>query len=180
MVQPTGTALSYSGNLSSGTAPSGTNQTVNYGKLDPLAPYQYDGYTPGQLPADVPSWGPSGPPPDGGHPASRVDQARWIGSAVQILVEHGVDPSHIDTGRIAELVNQGSGGNPHAVNLNDPSAQNGYPPKGLLQLTDPVFEQHQLPGYGNIWQPVDNLVAGIVFRMALLNQVQQGSSRPAR
>ena len=172
-MRPQGTPLNYSGNLSSGTAPSGTTQTVNYGQLDPGPAYRYDGYTPGQLPAGVPSWGPSGPPPDSGHPASRVDQARWIGSAVQILVEHGVDPSTIDTGRIAELVNQGSGGNPHAVNLDDPNARNGYPPKGLMQLTDPVFERHQLPGYANIYQPVDNLVAGIIFRMALLNQLQR-------
>jgi SLT domain-containing protein len=48
-----------------------------------------------------------------------------------------------------------------------------------MQLTDPVFERHQLPGYGNIWQPVDNLVAGIVFRMALLSQVQRRTANPA-
>jgi uncharacterized protein YukE len=172
-IRPQGTALGYAGNLSDGTAPSGTNQNVVRQATDPGPGFNYDGYTPGQLPAGVPSWGPSGPPPDRGHPASRVDQARWIGSAVQVLIEHGVDPSTIDTGRIAELVNQGSGGNPHAVDLNDPSAQNGYPPKGLMQLTDPVFDQHQLPGYANIYQPVDNLVAGIIFRMALLSQVQR-------
>ena len=176
-MRPQGTPLNYAGNLSSGTAPSGTNQTVNYGTLDPVAPYQYDGYTPGQLPANVPSWGPSGPPPDAGHPASRVDQARWIGAAVQLLVEHGVDPSTIDTGRVAELVTQGSAGNPHAVNLNDPNAQNGYPPKGLMQLTDPVFQQHQLPGHPDIWHPVDNLAAGMLLQLMMLSQSQR---RPTR
>jgi uncharacterized protein YukE len=172
-----GDALGYTGNLSSGTAPSGTNLTVNRQATDPGPGFSYDGYTPGALPAGVPSWGPSGPPPDRGHPASRVDQARWIGSAVQVLIEHGVDPSTIDTGRIAELVAQHSDGNPHAVNLDDPSARNGYPPKGLLQLTDPVFQQHQVPGYSNIYAPVDNLVAGIIFRMALLSQVRRPATQ---
>jgi hypothetical protein len=126
------------------------------------------------------TWGPSGPPPNAGSPASRQEQARWIGSAVQILVEHGVDPSRIDTGRIAEIVNTNSGGNPHAVNFNDPSAQNGYPPKGLMQITDPVFQQHQMPGYANIWRPVDNLLAGIMYYLMMMqfSQGQPGISRP--
>ncbi|MFC7612756.1 hypothetical protein ACFQV2_02985 [Actinokineospora soli] len=38
-------------------------------------------------------YGPSGPPPDAGAPASRVDRARWIGSAVEILINHGVPRS---------------------------------------------------------------------------------------
>jgi hypothetical protein len=125
------------------------------------------------------SWGPSGPPPDAGRTASREEQARWIGSAVQILVEHGVDPTKIDTGRIAEIVNQ-NGGNPHAVNFNDPNAQNGYPPKGLMQITDPVFQQHQIDGYANIWRPVDNLLAGIMYYLMMMqfSQGQPGISRP--
>lgn len=159
-VRPQGDGVNYAGNRSAGIAPAGDPGPVTRHHTEPVNPV-----------AAVPSWGPSGPPPDPGYPASRVDQARWIGSAVQVLIEHGVEPSKIDTGRIADLVNQHSGGNPHAVNLNDPSAQNGYPPKGLLQLTDPQFQQHQLAGYTNIWRPVDNLIAGMIFRMALQSQL---------
>jgi hypothetical protein len=196
--------LNYAGNISDGTRPAGspgsTSHTpmdggpaYNYGAYTPGSSgpvtrtgpdggpaYNYGGYTPGgQLPQGVPSWGPSGPPPDAGHPASRVDQARWIGSAVQILVEHGVDPSKIDTGRIAEIVNQNSGGNPHAVDLNHPEAQNGTPPKGLMMITDPVFQQHKVTGYDNIYQPVDNLIAGIGY-LLMLSALQQEPSRPIR
>ncbi len=191
--------LNYAGNISDGTRPAGSpgstpltssaggpaynydayapggSPAVNRTPLDGGPAYRYDGF--GQLPQGVPSWGPSGPPPDPGHPASRVDQARWIGSAVQILVEHGVDPSRIDTGRIAEIVNQGSGGNPHAVDLNHPEAQNGYPPKGLMMITDPVFQEHRVTGYHNIYQPVDNLLAGIGY-LLMLSALQQGPARP--
>ncbi|HEV2781704.1 MAG TPA: transglycosylase SLT domain-containing protein [Actinophytocola sp.] len=183
--QPVGdpAPLNYGGNISAGTAPSGSPGTVTRQPVDPGAAYTYEGYTPGstsQLPPGVPSWGPSGPPPGPGYQASRVDRARWIGSAVQILIEHGVDPSRIDAERIAQIVDQGSGGNPHAVNLNHPEAQNGYPPKGLMQLTDPVFQRHHLPAYPNIWMPVDNLVAGIRYRLAQINQDLEGISRQVR
>jgi hypothetical protein len=172
------TGVNYSGNISGtpGTGPSGSVDNVNY---HPAVP----GFTPSpgpQLPPNVPGWGPSGPPPSAGHPASRVDRARWIGDAVQLLIEHGVDPSRIDTQRIAEIVDRGSGGNPHAVNLNDPSAQNGYPPKGLMQIPDPVFQRHHLPSHPNIWMPVDNLVAGIRWQLAQINEDLEEISRPGR
>lgn len=137
------------------------NQTVGSGSPLGYGGDVADGVRVNELPPGVPSWGPSGPPPDAGYRASRVDQARWIGAAVQILIEHGVQPSKINPERIAEIVNQGSGGNPHAINLDDTQARNGYPPKGLMQVTDPMFQRHQLPGHDNIWQPVDNLIAGM-------------------
>ncbi|WP_436493546.1 transglycosylase SLT domain-containing protein [Actinokineospora sp. HUAS TT18] len=114
----------------------------------------------------VGGYGPSGPPPDAGAPASRVDRARWIGSAVEILINHGVDPSRINAEQIAQIVDRNSGGNPHAMNLQDPSAAEGYPPKGLMQITDPVFQQHQVQGYDNIWSPVDNMLAGVMYFLA--------------
>lgn len=175
-----GVPINYAGNISAGTSPSGSTTTVNRQTLDPGPGYHYDGFGPsGQLPPGVPSWGPSGPPPDRGHPASRVDQARWISSTVRILIELGVDPARIDTGRIAEIITQSSGGNPHAVNFADPSAQNGYPPKGLMMITDPVFQEHKVPGYNNIYQPVDNLLAGTRY-LIMVTPIPPGLSRPNR
>ena len=113
-----------------------------------------------------PGYGPSGPPPDAGAPASRVDRARWIGSAVEILINHGVPPERIDAGQIAQIVDRVSGGNPHAMDLRHPDAAEGTPPKGLMQITDPQFERHQVPGHGNIWEPVDNLLAGVLHMLA--------------
>jgi transglycosylase-like protein with SLT domain len=128
-----------------------------------------DGVRVRELPPGVPSWGSSGPPPDAGYRASRVDQARWIGAAVQILIEHGVTPARIDPERIADIVNRASGGNPHAVNLDHPDARAGNPPKGLMQLTDPTFQRHHLPSHPNIYQPVDNLIAGMRHQLSTLD-----------
>jgi uncharacterized protein YukE len=118
-------------------------------------------------------YGPSGPPPDAGAPASRVDRARWIGSAVEMLINHGVPPERINPGEIAQIVDRVSGGNPHAMNTGAPSAAEGYPPKGLMQITDPQFAQHQVPGHNNIWEPVDNLLAGVLYMLAQFGTLMQ-------
>ncbi|MDQ3405010.1 MAG: hypothetical protein M3548_16745 [Actinomycetota bacterium] len=132
------------------------------------APPVNRGYTPlpdgGQRTAAPYSGGPGvvapipniSPPPSPGAPASRVDRARWIGDAVEILIKHGVEPGRIDADQIARIVDRNSEGNPHAVSP-DGSL------KGLTQISDPVFRQHQLPGRGDIWAPVDNVLAGVMY-----------------
>ncbi|PPK70475.1 hypothetical protein V5P93_000645 [Actinokineospora auranticolor] len=118
---------------------------------------------PGTGPGGTPPWGSSGPPPTQGAPASRVDRARWIGAVVETLINHGVDPSKINAEQIAQIVDRTSGGNPHAVTLPDPNGGGGLPSKGMVQITDPVFDQHKVPGYDNIWEPVDNMLAGVRY-----------------
>ncbi|SDD28946.1 WXG100-like domain-containing protein [Actinokineospora iranica] len=145
-------------------APDYRPNQFQFGATSPGPTYQRSA-VPSQQP-NPPSYGPSGPPPDPGVPASRVDRARWIGSAVEILVSHGVDPAKIDAEQIARIVDRASGGNPHAMNLDAPGAADGTPAKGLTQITDPVFQRHQVPGHGDIWQPVDNLLAGIRYFLA--------------
>ncbi|OLR89899.1 transglycosylase SLT domain-containing protein [Actinokineospora bangkokensis] len=143
--------------------------TPSYGGYQPIqqpTPYTPGGSTPGTLPptpgqVTPPNYGTSGPPPTPGAPASMVDRARWIGSAVEILVAHGVDPSKIDPGLIAQIVDRQSGGNPHAIDMSAPGAADGQAPKGIMGVTDQQFQQHQVPGYQNIWEPVDNMLAGI-------------------
>lgn len=144
----------------------------------PTTPPSYSGYQP--LPgAPSTGYGPSGPPPSPGAPASRVDRARWIGSAVEILINHGVDPARIDAGQIAQVVDRLSGGNPHAMDLRHPAAAEGAPPKGLMQITDPQFQQHQVSGHGDIWEPVDNLLAGVLFMLAQWGTLMNALESPA-
>ncbi|WP_204450170.1 hypothetical protein [Actinokineospora baliensis] len=172
----------------------GQGSVPNYGGYQPLpggTQGQPGTYTPGVVPGQTsgvkpptgtPNWGPSGPPPTTGSPASLVDRARWIGAAVEVLINHGVDPAKINPEQIAQIVDRTSGGNPHAVNLQDPNAANGFPPKGICQLPDPVFDQHKLPGYDDIWQPVDNMLAGIRYFLSewgsLLTALQGLTGQP--
>src|SRR5699024_5595854 len=51
-----------------------------------------------------------------------------------------------------------SGGNPAAINTWDSNAMRGTPSKGLMQVIDPTFQAHKRKGYGDIWNPLDNIL----------------------
>ncbi|MPZ85235.1 MAG: transglycosylase SLT domain-containing protein [Actinophytocola sp.] len=111
-------------------------------------------------PAGVPSWGPTGPPPDEGTAAGPQQVGTWVETARQVLLDQGVDASLMNSDQMAGLIQHESSGNPHAINLWDSNATAGHPSKGLMQTIDSTFEAHHLPGYGNIYGPVDNIIAG--------------------
>ena len=71
------------------------------------------------------------------------------------------DPADIE--KIWTIIHHESGGNPNAINLWDSNAAKGIPSKGLMQTIDPTFNGHALPGHGNIWNPVDNIIAGVRY-----------------
>jgi hypothetical protein len=87
-----------------------------------------------------PAVGPSGF--DSGPPLARPTgtEAQWIGSALGLLAQNGYDISHIDPADIAGIVQ--------------------------MQTIDSTFCAHALPGHTNIWNPVDNIVAGVRYAIA--------------
>lgn len=104
--------------------------------------------------------GASGGPP-GTRPAGAVGQ--WIDQAMQILRQNGYDTSRIDPADIATIIAHESAGNPHAINNWDSNAAAGTPSKGLMQTIDPTFDAYALPGHRDIWNPVDNIIAGVRY-----------------
>ncbi len=90
-------------------------------------------------------------------------EAQWINSALGVLAGHGYDVSHINPADIAAIIQHESGGNPNAINGWDSNAAAGHPSKGLMQTIDSTFYAHALPGHTNIWNPVDNIVAGVRY-----------------
>ncbi|WP_327148022.1 transglycosylase SLT domain-containing protein [Nocardia sp. NBC_01329] len=64
---------------------------------------------------------------------------------------------------IATITRYESSGNPHAMNNRDSNTGAGTPSKGLIQTIDPTFAAYSLPGQRNIWDPVDNIVAGVRY-----------------
>jgi SLT domain-containing protein len=88
------------------------------------------------------------------------DQAEWIKEAIRVLRENGYDIDDAEAATIALIIERESGGNPNAINLWDSNAAAGIPSKGLMQTIDPTFNSYSLPGHGDIWNPVDNIIAG--------------------
>lgn len=83
----------------------------------------------------------------------------WIKSALGILNQDTPqNESYVNTIAMHE-----SGGNPRAVNNWDSNAKAGHPSEGIMQTIGPTFNQYSLAGHKNIWNPVDNIIAGVRY-----------------
>lgn len=72
---------------------------------------------------------------------------------------------------------QESGGDPNSVNTWDSNAKAGTPSKGLMQVIEPTFRQYMEPGHGNIFDPVDNILASINYTYATYGSLRRGWDR---
>ncbi|MFG1696171.1 transglycosylase SLT domain-containing protein [Nonomuraea sp. NPDC049309] len=116
-------------------------------------------------------YGPSGPPPPGGGPAPQGQVAVWIDQAIEILKAHGYPADKMNPNDIYLIIKHESGGNPHAINNWDENAARGTPSKGLMQTIDPTFRRYKLPGHDDIYDPVDNIIAGVRYAIARYGSV---------
>ncbi|UKD52992.1 transglycosylase SLT domain-containing protein [Amycolatopsis sp. FU40] len=106
--------------------------------------------------------GPSGGPPSS-PPPGNVQQ--WIQEAIKALQAAGVNVTDADIKNIWAIIQHESGGNPNAINNWDSNAAAGHPSKGLMQCIDSTFNAHKLPGHDNIYNPVDNIIAGVRYSL---------------
>lgn len=63
------------------------------------------------------------------------------------------------------LIMHESGGNPSAQNNWDSNAKAGHPSKGLMQTIDSTFNAYKFPGHDDIFNPVDNILAGTSYAL---------------
>lgn len=90
---------------------------------------------------------------------------QWAGVATKALMMTG-QFSKANLDRLLYQMQTESGGNAKAINLWDINAKNGVPSKGLMQVIDPTFAAYKMPGYNNIWNPLDNILASIRYAVA--------------
>jgi uncharacterized protein YukE len=107
--------------------------------------------------------GSSGGPP-AGPPPGNVQE--WIKQAIEELRKQGINVSEEDAQRIWQIIQHESGGDPNAINNWDSNAAKGTPSKGLMQCIDPTFDSYKLPGHDDIWNPVDNICAGVNYALS--------------
>ena len=94
------------------------------------------------------------------------DVKSWIEQAEQVLIKAGVPADKISADDINIIIAHESSGNPHAFNGWDSNAAAGTPSKGLMQTIDSTFNAYALPGHTDIWNPVDNIVAGVRYALS--------------
>ncbi|MEU1985286.1 transglycosylase SLT domain-containing protein [Nocardia sp. NPDC019395] len=104
----------------------------------------------------------------GGPPLTKPEGevAEWINEAIKIMQENGVPVDESDAAIIATMIEKESSGNPHALNDWDSNWEKGTPSKGIMQCIDPTFDAHSLPGHKDIWNPVDNIIAGTRYAIS--------------
>lgn len=96
-------------------------------------------------------------------PAGQVRD--WISQALGIIQK----PGTIAPG-IYNIIMHESGGNPRAINLTDSNAKAGHPSKGIMQTIDSTFSAYAAAGHGDIWNPVDNIIAGTRYALSRYGQ----------
>ncbi|WP_246127854.1 transglycosylase SLT domain-containing protein [Amycolatopsis rhizosphaerae] len=113
-------------------------------------------------------------------PEPRPDQtgdemAGWINESLKIMRGQGVPIANEDAPGIRKVIEKESGGDPYAVNQWDSNARAGHPSKGLMQTVDSTFQAYKLSGHDNIYDPVDNIIAGVRYT---INRYGGFSSHP--
>lgn len=105
---------------------------------------------------------------DDGGAAASGNLSDWVRAALKLTGQSESLASGLIRAAKAE-----SGGNPRAVNGWDINAKLGHPSKGLMQTIDSTFNAYKLPGHGNIWNPIDNMVAAIRYMIARYGSVER-------
>ena len=100
----------------------------------------------------------------GGGGVAGAGVQQWAGVASQALMMTGqFTPQNLQA--LLYQMQTESGGNPMAINNWDVNAQRGTPSKGLMQVIDPTFQANKMPGYNNIYAPLDNILASIRYAL---------------
>jgi SLT domain-containing protein len=85
---------------------------------------------------------------------------------MRTLEASGIPAAKINPNDLWIIIKHESGGNPGAINLTDSNAAAGDPSKGLMQTISTTFNAYALPGHRSIYNPVDNIIAGVRYAIA--------------
>lgn len=99
--------------------------------------------------------------PSGNKPSGTV--AQWISTA---LSDMNMPLSSDNIGDIKDIINGESAGNPWSINLYDSNAAAGHPSEGIMQTIATTFNTYAMAGHKDIWNPVDNIIAGVRYAQA--------------
>ncbi|MFP3453411.1 phage tail tape measure protein [Bacillus sp. SIMBA_154] len=93
-------------------------------------------------------------PGEGGSAAVK----KWVAQAIAIK---GTSPSFSKA--LETIAMRESGGNPTVVNNWDSNAKAGHPSQGLMQFIPSTFAAHKEKGYGDIRNPIHQIIAAINY-----------------
>lgn len=101
-----------------------------------------------------------------------IPQGRKRELIEEALAKAGVPASLANISAVNLIVQRESSWNPNIVNTWDSNARKGTPSKGLMQTIGPTFNSYSIPGHKNIFNPVDNMIAGIRYSVSRYGSLQ--------
>ncbi len=101
-----------------------------------------------------------------------IPQGRKRELIEEALTTAGVSASLANISAVNLIVQKESSWNPNIVNTWDSNARKGTPSKGLMQTIGPTFNSYSIPGHKNIFNPVDNMIAGIRYSVSRYGSLQ--------
>ena len=106
--------------------------------------------------------------------AGKVKLTAWMSEA---LKKKGLmNPGNLASG-IARALKE-SGGDPNIVQQIQDVNSGGNEARGLMQVIPPTFKANMEPGHGNIFDPVDNILASINYTLKRYGSVRGGWDQP--
>jgi hypothetical protein len=111
-------------------------------------------------------------PPGPAQYANQDQVEQWINQAFQVLEANGVPAGELDEAGVLLIIENESSGNPNAINNWDSNAKAGDPSRGLMQTIGTTFDAFKLPGYDDIYNPVDNIIAGVRYAISRYGSIQ--------
>lgn len=98
------------------------------------------------------------------HNGSGGKSGKWSGNIKQALKLAGLPTSAAYVSAWNKQIQTESGGNPRAEGGDDGLSDGRA--RGLVQVKPGTFNAYKLPGHGNIWNGLDNLIAGMRYAKA--------------
>jgi hypothetical protein len=111
-------------------------------------------------------------PPGAAHYANQDQVEQWINQAFQVLEANGVPASELDEAGVLLIIEHESSGNPNAINNWDSNAKAGDPSRGLMQVIGTTFDEYKVSGHDDIYNPVDNIIAGVRYAISRYGSIQ--------
>ena len=111
-------------------------------------------------------------PPGPAQYANQSQVGSWINQAFKVLEADGVPASELDEAGVLLIIEHESSGNPNAINNWDSNAKAGDPSRGLMQVIGTTFNEYKLSGHDNIYDPVDNIIAGVRYALSRYGSIQ--------